>query len=132
MSCIFRATGEDFDVDAFLTNCPIAPFKVWRRGEPRGGPEAPPAAESGIAFVVSDAEFTDWTGQLREAQAWFEACQPLVLTLTQWPGVSRAWVDFGAALRPPNWRSYTLPPDLAALIGSLGVHIMLSVYPVQA
>ncbi len=134
MSCMLRAGGENFDVDAFLGGCDIEPVKVWRKGDlkfPASQPDGPRIAQSGVSFEVSHADFLDLDIQFADARAWFTENRDFVRSLCQFPGVERVVVDFGAEIHPPGWCFFTIPPDLQVLIGSLDVHLMLSVYPVD-
>ena len=134
MSCMLRAYGENFDVDTFLSDCDIEPIKVWHKGDlrfPSSQPDGPRGTQSGINFEVSDADFAELSVQYTDAELWFTEHQTFIQRLTQFPGVERVVVDFGAEIHPPGWRSFNFPPNLQVLIGGLGVYLELSVYPVD-
>jgi hypothetical protein len=67
--------------------------------------------------------------QLMDSIKWFSENQSLVKRLVSFPGVDDVTADFGAEIRPPGWCTFSVPPELQTLIGGLGVHLMLSVYP---
>jgi len=81
------ALGEDFDVDAFMKVCFIAPSLVWRRGEPKGG-GASFYPTSGIAFNLGDARTIPFPQQEGIAVAFFKAHRDDLKALGQFPGVT--------------------------------------------
>jgi hypothetical protein len=132
MSCVLRVSGESFDVDAFFTSCSIEPIKVWRKGEFKftthnSGSQKHTASD--VNFEVSGAEFSDMKAQLMDSIKWFSENQSLVKRLVSFPGVDGVTADFGAEICPPGWCTFSVPPELQTLIGGLGAHLMLSVYP---
>jgi hypothetical protein len=134
MSCMLRASGEYFNVDLFLQECDIEPAKIWRKGElifPNSPPDGRRSHSSGLNFCVSNADFLDLEQQFTDAIDWFKAFQDDILKLVKFAGVERVVADFGAEIHPPGWCSFTFSPELQVLVGSLGVHLMLSVYPVD-
>lgn len=133
MSTVLRAAGSDFDIDAFLGACELDPIRVWRKGEPRfhSRPDGPKNEASGANFEVSSADFSELSAQFEDACVFFKKNADFVRRLCAFPGAEGVIVDFGVEIHPPGWCSFTLPPDLLVLIGSLGVSVMLSVYPVE-
>lgn len=133
MSCILRASGENFDVDQFLSLFNIEPIKFWRRGEARfkSSPDGEKNKTSGVNFEVSPADFAELELQFEDAKLFFQENADLVRRLRAFPGVEGVTVDFGAEIHPPGWCWFSFPPDLLVLIGSLDVQLMLSVYPVS-
>lgn len=70
MSCTLRAGGTNFDVDSFLATSSLTPCAVFRRGEPKfpaSNPKGRICETSCFNLNVSDAEFGDETGQIRDA-----------------------------------------------------------------
>ena len=62
MAAILRASGPDFDVDAFVAECDWDVSKVYHRGEAvlaKSRPGGRGHAKSGLNVVVSDAGFFD-------------------------------------------------------------------------
>lgn len=134
MTCILRAGGTDFDVDAFVATSALTPHSIWRRGEPRS-PHANPDGErhdtSGLRILVSKAEFSDLGQQIADAIEYLRQHQDAIRALSSKDGVASATLDFGAEVSPPGWSSFTFPPELLSLTGAVGVAVCLSVYPVD-
>ena len=131
---MLRGGGEHFDVDLFLQGCDIEPYNIWRKGElvfPNSPSFDRRNHSSGISFCVSDADFLELDKQYSDAMEWFTEFQAEISMLVKFAGVERVTVDFGAEIHPPGWCSFDFPPELQVLIGGLGVHLMLSVYPVD-
>lgn len=54
--CVLRASGADFDVEAFLANSTFSPCAVFQRGEPRTLRSARINSTSGFNLEVSTAD----------------------------------------------------------------------------
>lgn len=129
---MLRAFGVHFDVDLFVKDCPLAPVRVWRKGErryPNSKTNETTSLASSLNFEVSDADFSELKVQFEDAQVWLAAHRNEVTRLVQFPGVEGVSVDFGAEIRPPGWSSFTFPPSLTTLVGALGLELQISVYP---
>ena len=134
MSCMLRASGANFDVDLFLKDCGLEPVRVWHKGErkaPNSETNLRTSAASGVCFEVSDADFSELNSQFVDAQIWLTKNRDEVIRLVQFPDVEGVSVDFGAEIRPPGWRSFSVPPALTSLVGALGVDLEISVYPIS-
>lgn len=134
MSCILRAGGKDFDVDALLSQISITPDSFWRRGEkhyPKSATNQKTNEHSGVRFLASGADFSEFRKQIEEATAFLLENQNDIRVLMAFPGVEGAVLDFGAEIHPPGWASFTFPPELSGVAGNLGLSLCLSVYPVD-
>jgi NAD(P)-dependent dehydrogenase (short-subunit alcohol dehydrogenase family) len=134
MTCVLRASGTDFDVDAFVASFPIAPDSIWRRGEPRfaqARPEGKRHDTSGLRILVSKADFSDLARQIADAVEFLRSHQDAIRALAANAGVTSVLLDFGAEVSPPFWSSFMFSPELLSLAGSAGVAVCLSVYPVE-
>lgn len=134
MTCVLRASGTDFDVDACVASFPVAPDSIWRRGEPRFSqmrPEGERHDTSGLRILVSKADFSDLARQIADAVEFLRSHQDAMRALAANAGVTSALLDFGAEVSPPFWSSFTFPPELLSLSGAAGVAVCLSVYPVE-
>jgi hypothetical protein len=131
---MLRVSGADLDVDALLNECEIEPVVVWRKGEPRS-PASQPTGKvhsfSGANFEVSGADFSELRSQIEDAVAFFRENESFVRRLRSYPGVEELCLDFGSDIRPPGWCSFSFPPELLVAVGSAGVSLVLSVYPVD-
>lgn len=131
---MLRASGDDFDVDEFLLDCELEPNRIFRKGTPRfpaSQPDGPVLKSSGLNFVVSDADFSELDIQMQDALAFLSEHKEFVAKLRDYPGVESLGIDFGAEIHPPGWYSFHFTCDLLLAIGSLGIELELSVYPVQ-
>ena len=134
MSCILRAGGKNFDVDACLGQISMVPDSFWRRGEkrfPMSTTNERINEHSGVRFLASGAEFSEFLKQIEDVTAFLRKNESDIKILMAFPGMEGAVLDFGAELHPPGWASFTFPPEVARLAGSLGVALCISVYPVE-
>ena len=134
MTCVLRASGTDFDVDACVASFPVSPDSIWRRGEPRY-PQSNPDGErhrtSGVRILVSKAHFSDLGRQIADAVEFLRSHQDAIRALAANAGVTSVLLDFGAEVSPPFWSSFTFSPEMLSLAGSAGVALCLSVYPIE-
>jgi hypothetical protein len=134
MAAVLRASGPDFDVDAFVAGCGWQVERVFRRGEarlPRTQPDGRTLGESGFNVVVSHAGLDDLSGQLTDAAAFLAANASEVRRLAGFPGVTGVVIDFGVACRDAAVQSYHFPAELVRLAGACGIALELSRYPVS-
>lgn len=132
MTCILRAAGVDFDVDAFLRTTSLIADSHWHKGEkrlPNSNSSTVVNGTSGVRLVVSKCDFSEFAQQLQDAVVFLRINQEAVKALASYPGIEHALLDFGAEIHPPGWSSFTFHTELLALAGSAGVSLSLSVYP---
>ena len=132
MSCILRVTGRRFDVDAYLKRGVLVPTMVYRRGEPRfqTQPQGRKNLRSGLNIVVSEKEFAEFEGQLRDARRFLVRYGRAVRALRRRDGVEGASLDFGVERRPEAVvQVQVFPEDLVRVAGQLGLALELSFYP---
>lgn len=126
--CYFRATGDAFDVDAFLAGSSLEPDDVYHKGEPMIRPDKP-RPFTGFAITICDFS-VDLRPQVAEAISFLREAEFELSRLAGYPGVTEMLLDFpyqrreGAAIQ-----SDSLPPELLSLAGSLGITIELTLYP---
>ena len=88
MAAVLRASGPDFDVDAFVTDCDWRIEKVFHRGEallPQTRPDGRKRHESGLTVVVSEADFHEFAKTHNAAE---------VRRLVAFSGVKGVVLDF--------------------------------------
>ena len=124
--CVLRASGSEFDVDAFLDGSPFEPCAVWRRGEPRSRGKSP-LEESGFNLDVREGDFV---GQIAGAIGFLRDHSSELHRLCEYPSVE-VRLDFGVARRDVMVQCDYLPPALIRLAGSIGLGIELTQYPVS-
>jgi hypothetical protein len=131
MSAVLRASGRDFDVDAFLGTSALKPCRVYHRGDPRF-PHSPPGGKqfekSGMHVAASATQFVHLPKQVAEATAFLLAGSDEIRRLVAFPGVEGVTLDFGIERRDVAVQCDVLPAELIRVAGSLGLSIELSQY----
>lgn len=130
MPTVLRASGVNFDVDAFLAKSKFKPYRIYHKGDPRskrpGKTER--SKESGLCLDAADADFDDLPGQIRQTMAFLKRNQKELKKLTTFPGVEAA-IDFGFTKRDVIIQFDRFPAELIRLAGALGLAIEISLYP---
>lgn len=129
---MLRASGTDFDVVTFVTNSELDPVAVFKKGEPRSpvsNPDGPKHKCSGLNFLISNADFSEFELQTTETLAFVRKYKELITKLQTFPGVENITVDFGVKTQSPGWCSFNFVSDLLLELGKLGISPELSVYP---
>jgi hypothetical protein len=133
MSCVIRAYGKDFDVDAFLKHSTLVPLVVARRGEGRAPNSRNPALrrheQSGVNISVSTREFSDLEGQIEDAMRFLSANESELHRLRDSPGLEGISLDFPIEERDVIFQSDTFPARLLSLLGDLDIALVVSRYP---
>lgn len=134
MSCLLRVAGRTLDVDAYLARpARLSPIAVFRRGEPRfrlTQPKGQRHQRSGLNVVVSEKEFDDFAGQVKDALRFLAAKAASIRALVRREGVETASLDFGIERRPDALVQVdTFPAELALRAGRLGLSLQVSHYP---
>ena len=131
MSCILRASGTEFNIDAFMAKTSLEVDSLWRKGEKRfiKSSNSEINRSSGVRVVASEADFSDLGEQIKDVISFLRKNLEQVKLLASFPGVEGGVLDFGIEIYPPGLASFTFPPDLLALAGEAGVSLCLSVYP---
>jgi hypothetical protein len=134
LAAVLRASGPEFDVDAFVADCAWNVAKVFHRGEallPKAKPDGRKREESGLNVVVSDADFHQFNEQLTDAIEFLTKANAEVCRLVAFPGVTGVVLDFGIAWREGVAQSDLFPAELIRLAGACGIALQLSHYPVS-
>ncbi|MBX3359579.1 MAG: hypothetical protein KF745_14265 [Phycisphaeraceae bacterium] len=134
MTAVLRASGPDFDVDAFVGDCKWNVASVFRRADtppPTTRPQGRQRKESGLNVVVSNTDLDDFAGQLADAVEFLRASAEEVRRLVEFPGVSGVVLDFGIAWHDVAAQSDRFPAELIRLAGACGIALELSHYPVS-
>ena len=134
MSCILHLSGKNFDVDAFIAKSKLRPYKVFYKGKPKlkSKPDGRKAEHTGCAILVSDADFDNIEGQIKDAISYLKRNNKKLLVLTKTKGIKFATLDFGIDARIDGkehlTQSETFPSKLLQLAGNLGLSIEISLY----
>lgn len=131
---MLRIGGQEFDLDAFAASSSLVPDSTWRRGEKRF-PKSQTSTQinetSGLRITASDADMCEFGTQIDEAIQFIRSNQNELHKVIQMPGVEFAELDFGCEIHPPGWSSFTFPPEILALAGTIGASLCVSLYPVD-
>ena len=131
MSCILRISGDNLDIDSLLSAVDMRPDRCWRRGEPRwkSKPERASHEFSGVTFVASDADFSEFDLQVTEVSRFLEDYAEAISVMVNYEGVEGAQLDFGIEFRDVAIHGDFLPNAFLRLAATSGVDVLLSHYP---
>jgi len=130
MSCILRVFGKSLDVEALLAQLELKPDRVWRKGQPRfeARPNSRTSNDSGVTFVASKSDMTDFNTQTEEACTFLETHLAEIRTMVEYPDIEGVVLDFGIELRDVLIQNDYLPPKLIQVAAQAGIGIQLSHY----
>jgi hypothetical protein len=128
MSCVLRAAGRDFDVDAFLAGSTLKPLIVYQRGQERF-PGSKIEERSGMNVSVSEREFSDLAGQIEDAIQFLAENANELTRLRAHTGVERVELDFPVVDRDVAAQSDVFPAALLSEMGNLQIALIVSRYP---
>jgi len=114
MSCALRFTSPLLSEQ--LASVSLKPYRI----------------EKGCAhFSVSQCDFDDFPGQLRDALAFLSANAEDV-ALLMGPAEATGVLDFAVEFRDEGFQFRTFPPTLVRQAGAVGLGLELSLYPEQS
>jgi hypothetical protein len=115
MSCVLRAIGAAFDVDAFLADSGLQAETVFHRGAAKlpGSPDGAKWSASGFNVAVSDdGGLDDLPLQVRDASRFLNQHEDELRRLGGFPGVEEVCLDFGIRRRDVAMQTDVFPADL--------------------
>lgn len=130
MSCVLRAVGNSFDVDAFLRGSAFTTTAVFRRGEPRlaESPDGPKRGASGFNLPVSEAGLDDLFAQVEDAERFLRENEDELRRLSRFPGVEEVCLDYGIRRQDVPTQSDLFPADLLWQAGALDIDLVVTHY----
>lgn len=133
MTCVLRAIGAEFDVDAFLRESPFSGATRFRRGEPRlaPGPDGDECAASGFAVPVGEADLDDLEGQVSGATDFLRLQEDELRRLGQFPGLQEMCLDFAIGRRDVAAQVSVFPAELLWQAGALDIDLVVTHYAVD-
>ena len=133
MSCMFRASGKEFDVDGFLKDSPWCPESIHHRGESKYPHRTDKLHEdAGFSLVASEAEFEFFDEQVADALVFLQNNREEIMRLASFIGLEFKGLDFGVKFTTDiAARFFRFSPELSSAAGSLGLTLELSVYGVS-
>jgi hypothetical protein len=132
MSCILRAGGQHFDVDAYCAATNLCVYLLRRKGEKRHPNSATNDTiyeSSSVQIEASKADFCELPKQIADVILFLQQNGDDVKALSNFAGVEDVEFDFGADISSPYWASFVFPTELLVLLGATGASLCLSVYP---
>ena len=123
---VLRATGSQFDPNAFLTSSALQPCNVFIKGQRRS--ESDMWDLSGLTVATSDSEIDDFQKQLTDSIEFLISNRAELLRLKSFEGVDDVRLDFGVGRRPAYAQYYFFPPELVALANEFGMGLEISIY----
>jgi len=131
MSCVLRARGPHFDVDAFLKASSLDALTAFHRGEAQF--EASSVSRrgscSGMNISVSTRESSDLKGLVGDAIRFLTDNGAELRRLRDFPGSQRMDLDFPVEARDQVFQSDSFPPHLLSLLGELRIGLVVSRSP---
>jgi hypothetical protein len=131
MSCVLRATGNNFDVDEFLKTSSLDALTAFHRGAAQFPASSVTRRSnySGMKVSVSGRESSDLRGQVKDAVEFLKDNNKELKRLRDFPGVERIDLDFQVEDRDVVFQSDAFPPDLLSLLGELRIGLVISRSP---
>lgn len=130
MSCVLRAHGASFQVHEFLEKSSLRPDTIYQKGDPmtagkKNGSRRP---ASGFTVAVSQADFSDLEGQIREAILFLDEYEEELRRLGSYSGVEGVSLDFGVEWRTASVQTDVFPADLLWRAGALDIWLAVTHY----
>lgn len=129
MSCLFRATGLNFNVDDFLSHSCLVPDSIWCKGELRTGDKV--HQTSGFSLVASEVGFDNLPKQVQDAIIFLKRNEQQIHKLQLFSGEVEMYLDFAIENRNAAAQYDQFPADLLRLAGNLKIGIEISLYSLQ-
>jgi hypothetical protein len=128
MSCVLRASGTEFDPEAFLVESELrgGANPIYRRGEPRPGGKT--WQSSGFHVGVSEAELSDLPGQIRDALNFLSQHEKELQRLGRFEGVEAVCLDFAIDRKDVAIQSDVFDAELLWRAGALDIDLVVSHY----
>lgn len=134
MSCVLRITGNNLDVDKFMKNSHLKPYRVDRKGQSiiKSAPKSKKANSSAFHFDVSHADFSALDKQIKDAINFLKKNKKYLKVIKRNRTVDSALLDFAITSRMKSKGTFVqcdfFPAELLKLAGELNIGIELSQY----
>lgn len=126
-TCIFKASGQNLDVDEFLRRSSLKPFTVYHRGEsPKAGNILFRLQEEpGFMILVSHDEQPTFLDQALAALDFIAVNNPEFERL-RGAGAEKLLLNFGLAKHQITKRPHYLPPELLLAMGRSAIGLVFA------
>jgi len=132
MSCVLRLSGPTFNVHGFLSSTGLSAYKDSRNDQVPSKVEAHGQELNYCSIDVSDKDFEDFEGQLKDADVFITMYAEKLSTIQAFSGTGpvNAVIDFGLSKNEgaTPLRCFILPSHFMKLCGELCIDVELSVY----
>lgn len=118
--------AADFDVDAFLEGCDIAPDRVWQRGKVSPGHNEPAAVSGCMVLLGEDEPLEECLDAL---QAFLTENREAIAALHAQGFASMVSCAFTVGGQTGFTRTLCFPPAILALLAADGILLQISAYP---
>ncbi|NBR88118.1 MAG: hypothetical protein EBS84_21960 [Proteobacteria bacterium] len=119
-SCVFVASGLNFDVDSYLRGQPFQVAQIFRKGG------LPPRPDSGFIVKVSSDQEPGLSHQISDALRFLIENEEEVLRMREC-GVDNQLLDFGVPSQAVEQHAHYLPPELMVALGRFRMGLIFSV-----
>lgn len=119
-SCVFVASGLNFDVDNYLRGQPFQVAKVFRKGG------LPPRPDSGFVVQVSSDLEPGLSPQISSALRFLIENEERIIRMREC-GVDNQLLDFGVPSQEVEQHAHYLPPELMVALGRFRMGLIFSV-----
>lgn len=101
MSCILTIRGQNLDVNTFIQQSKLEPYKTFHRGEPRlrTKPDGEKHQFSGLSICTSTADFDKLQEQIQDTITFLRANKEKLRLISEANEVEYAVIDFGVELQ---------------------------------
>ena len=134
MSCVLRISGKKFNLDEFLNSSSLKPSVVFRKGAPRfkRNPKDRKIVQSAVNVKVSNASFNKLDSQIKGAIKFLRTNKKELRRITTSKKIKGELVlDFGVAKRDVAAQTDEFPAELLLLLGTMGIKLQVSHYPLS-
>lgn len=132
VSCVLRASGIDFEPETFLAESELRAkaSPIYRRGELKvaSKPDGGAWQSSGFHVGVSEADFGDLPGQIRDAIRFLSQHEEELRRLGRFEGVESVCLDFALDCRDVAVQSDVFDAELLWRAGALDIDLVVSHY----
>ncbi len=133
MSCVLRASGDDFDVDGFLAESNFEPCAVYHKGEQKHPLKKDNlVASSGFTLDVSEAGFDEFNQQVQDATRFISENHIELARLKSYPGIKSISLDFGVNNNFDAAAKFLrFPQELIQKVATLNIGLDISLYAIS-
>ena len=128
---VWRVSGDDFDVDAFLQDSNISPSTVWRKGEQNNRILKRHNTHDDSGFNLTLAETTTVEKAVTITRESLKRLRPFITQLST--STINSAIDFGVSVGGNKNFTRSIYFDLSFLefLIALGVELEITVYPIS-